>query len=266
MTIFETAVPRFTGDAPVGRNAKLSETVAKRIVDQIFAENLPVGTKLPPERVMLENLGVSRGTLREALRILEVHGMLVIKSGPGGGPTVAAMTPSDFNKSCSLHFKAAGITVKELWQARVGLEPSLAKSAATHLTPESRLELEALLTEAKNTEIDDNSKYVRIGSAFHKAIASASGDPILTLFARSLGEMTSYLESRNVFPPSEHPRVHTAHIEIVKAILAEDPVLAERLVTEHMEDMRDTHSERYAGLLNNVLPYIIDAPSRDYAL
>ena len=266
MTISDTASPRFGSDAPVGRNAKLSETVAKRIVDQIFAESLPVGTKLPPERVMLEDLAVSRGTLREALRILEVHGMLVIKSGPGGGPTVAAMTPSDFNKSCSLHFKAAGITVKELWQARVGLEPSLAKAAASHLTSESRRELEELLAEAKTTEIDDNSKYVRIGSAFHRAIATASGDPILTLFARSLGEMTSYLESRNVFPPSEHARVHSAHIAIVEAILAGDSSLAESLVTEHMEDMRETHRERYAGLLDNVLPYIIDAPSREYAL
>lgn len=264
MSIADTA-PQFASDVPVGRNAKLSETVAKRIVDEIFADQLPVGTKLPPERVMLERLGVSRGTLREALRILEVHGMLVIKSGPGGGPTVSAMTPSDFNKACSLHFKAAGITVEQLWQARAGLEPTLARLAAMNLTDESRATLEKLVEEARNSRIDDNSRYIRIGSSFHREIAIASGNPVLTLFARSLGEMTTYLESRNVFAPSEHPRVHTAHIEIAEAILAGDADQAERLSSEHMQDMADTHNQRYSGLLNNVLPYIIDAPLREYS-
>ena len=243
----------------MGRNAKLSETVAKRIVDEIFADELPVGTKLPPERIMLERLGVSRGTLREALRILEVHGMLVIKSGPGGGPTVSAMTPSDFNKACSLHFKAAGITVEQLWQARAALEPVLARLAAINLSDESREVLENLLVEAANIETDDNTRYIRIGSSFHREIAIASGSPVLTLFARSLGEMTTYLESRNVFAPSEHPRVHEAHTKIVEAVLAGDAELAERLTAEHMQDMADTHNERFTGLRNNVLPYIIDA-------
>lgn len=244
-------------DFQITRNSKLSETVAKRIADDIFDQELPVGSKLPPEREMIERLGVSRGTLREALRILEVHGLLVIRSGPGGGPTVSTMTPSDFNKACSLHFKAAGITVDQLWTARVAVEPMLARGAAVSITAEHRSELLALIEEARNSTNLENSSYVRLGSAFHRLIAVASGNPVLALLARSLGEMTAYLESRNIYPPSEHGRVNLAHIAIGEAILAGDADLAEQLVRDHMIDMKQTHGERYQGTLDQVLPYIV---------
>jgi GntR family transcriptional repressor for pyruvate dehydrogenase complex len=245
--------------APTGtpRASKLSETIAKQIVDDIFDSGLKPGAKLPAEREMLERFGISRGTLREALRILEVHGLLVIRSGPQGGPKVAQMTATDFNKACSLHFKAAGITVQELWEARLGLEPMLARLATENLDDENRAALTDLLASAQQTSMQDLQQYIRVGSAVHRAIATASANPILSLFARSLGEMTANLESRNVFPPSEHERVHADHVAILQAILAGRGTRAERLVTAHMRDMRDTHLHRFPELSDNVLPYLI---------
>jgi GntR family transcriptional repressor for pyruvate dehydrogenase complex len=250
---------RATAIASLGspRASKLSETIAKQIVDDIFEQGLQPGAKLPSEREMLERFGISRGTLREALRILEVHGLLIIRSGPRGGPTVARMTATDFNKACSLHFKAAGITVQELWEARLGLEPTLARLATENLTPDSRADLASLLESARRTSVEDLTQYIRLGSAVHCAVATASGNPVLSLFSRSLGEMTANMESRNVFPPTEHERVHADHIAILQAILAGKAKRAESLVTAHMIDMRDTHMARYPGLVDNVLPYLI---------
>jgi len=104
LTDESNATPTWTG-APMtaDRPVKLSELVAKRIADDIFADGLAPGARLPGEKEMLDRLQVSRGTLREALRILEVHGLLVIRSGPGGGPTVAQMTASDFSRVCSFY-------------------------------------------------------------------------------------------------------------------------------------------------------------------
>jgi GntR family transcriptional repressor for pyruvate dehydrogenase complex len=238
------------------RSAKLSETLAKEIVDDIYSQGLGPGSRLPPEREMLERFNVSRGTLREALRILEVHGLLVIRSGPYGGPTVSEMTPTDFNRACSLHFKAAGITVRELWQARVNIEPVLAKLAAENLNEVTEKNLNDLLERARGVTVDVNTRFIEIGAGFHQAIATASGNPILSLFARSLGEMTSHLASRSLFPPSQHERVHNDHIEITEAILARDSDRAEELVTAHMKEMQSTYSESYAGLVDTVLPYI----------
>lgn len=246
-----------SGPANAGRTTKLSEVVAKRIADDIFARGLEPGDRLLGEREMLERFTVSRGTLREALRILEVHGLLVIRSGPRGGPAVSQMTATDFNRMCSLHFKAAGITLAELWEARTALEPILARKAATSLTTADRDAFTALRQTPEDEVVASLDTYVEVGSSFHRLIASASGNPVLSLFARSLGEMTASLESRNVYPQSDHARVHQEHLDIVDAILAADADRAETLAAAHMHDMKETHSTRYPGLVDNILPYLI---------
>jgi GntR family transcriptional repressor for pyruvate dehydrogenase complex len=242
---------------PLSRNGKLSEAVAKRIVDDIAEQHLEPGAKLPSERVMLERFGVSRGTLREALRILEVHGLLVIRSGPRGGPIVAEMTASDFSKACSLHFNAAGMTVSELWRARSELEPMLARLAATNESAEVRDRLDELVEAAREAHIEDSGTYIRVSAAFHTVIADCSGNPVLSLFVRSLAEMATQVESGAVFPGEEHGRVTQDHIAIAEAIRAADAAEAQRLMAIHMNEIVSTHTRRYPGLLNNVLPYVI---------
>jgi GntR family transcriptional regulator, transcriptional repressor for pyruvate dehydrogenase complex len=242
--------------APTKRALKLSETVAKQIVDDIYSQGLQPGSKLPPEREMLERYDVSRGTLREALRILEVHGLLVIKSGPYGGPHLSEMTAADFNRACSLHFSAAGITVRSLWQARVNLEPVLARLASENLTASTVNDLTTLLERAKGESVAVNVKFIEIGKLFHEAIAAASGNPILSLFARSLGEMTTHLASQSIYPPSQHDRVHEDHIQIIEAILAGESNRVEALMRVHMEEMRTTYSASYSAVFDTVLPYI----------
>jgi len=192
LTDESNAIPTWTG-APMtaDRPVKLSELVAKRIADDIVADGLAPGARLPGEKEMLDRLQVSRGTLREALRILEVHGLLVIRSGPGGGPTVAQMTASDFSRVCSLHFRAAGITLDQLWSDRAEIETMLARLAAHNITDEHRERLHAFTQQRTEDVVGNVDKYVETASAFHQLIAEASGSPVLSLFARSLGEMTA---------------------------------------------------------------------------
>jgi DNA-binding FadR family transcriptional regulator len=247
----------FTRRRATPRNVKLAEQVARDIADGVFSRNLGPGARLPSERVMLDRFGVSRGTLREALRILEMQGLIVVRAGPGGGPVVASMTPEDFNRVASLHYRSAGATVRELWKARVDIEPVLARLAAEQLTPEATQELTDLLERSRHTTIDNDAEYISSGSTFHRVIAYASGNPILDLIARSLGEMTAYLESGALFPPEAREKVHKDHQAIAKAILAGNAKRAERLMREHMGEMLASHSQRYPGSLDNVLPYVI---------
>jgi GntR family transcriptional repressor for pyruvate dehydrogenase complex len=246
-----------SGADPLSRNGKLSEAVAKRIVEDIAEQGLTPGSRLPPERLMLERFGVSRGTLREALRILEVHGLLVIRSGPRGGPVIASMTAAHFAKACSLHFNAARITGAQLWQARGELEPTLALLAATGPSDEARQGLAQLIEAAGQAELSEAGAYQRLSSAFHEAIAQAAGNPILSLLARSLAEMTAHLESGAIFPAEDRARITDDHVRIAEVILAGDSLLAQRLMAAHMTETVDTHAQRYPGLLNAVLPYVI---------
>jgi DNA-binding GntR family transcriptional regulator len=114
------------------------------------------------------------------------------------------------------------------------------------------------LTQQRTEDVVGNvDKYVETASAFHQLIAEASGSPVLSLFARSLGDMTARLARLGVYQPSEHKRVHRAHLDIGEAILAGNAELAEKLASEHMQDMRDTHRQRYPAICDNLLPYII---------
>ena len=70
------------------RNEKIAESVARQILRDIQLQGLAPGSMLPPESAMLERFDIGRGSLREALRILEVNGLITIKTGPGGGRTM----------------------------------------------------------------------------------------------------------------------------------------------------------------------------------
>ena len=75
--------------APRRRAVKVAESVAREILHDIADRQLPPGATLPSEAEMVETFNVARASLREALRILEVYGLIRIKPGPGGGPVVA---------------------------------------------------------------------------------------------------------------------------------------------------------------------------------
>src|ERR1700761_327644 len=84
------------------RPQKTAILLAQRIVGEITDQNLAPGTLLLPEREMLQRYGVARGTLREALRFLEIQGVLTIKPGPSGGPTVNTPDPRSLASAIAL--------------------------------------------------------------------------------------------------------------------------------------------------------------------
>lgn len=87
------------------RAEKVSVTVAKEIVHDIARQRLAPGSVLESEGAMLRRYRVARASLREALRILEIHGLIRIKPGPGGGPVVAGVDSGDFGRMATLFFQ-----------------------------------------------------------------------------------------------------------------------------------------------------------------
>src|SRR2546427_3271835 len=98
---------RARNDAWLGmeRTEKIPEIVARRILKQITQSGMVAGDRLPSEAEMLAQLGIGRASLREALRILETHGIIRIKPGPRGGPRVTDMSPSDFGQTVTVYLQ-----------------------------------------------------------------------------------------------------------------------------------------------------------------
>jgi GntR family transcriptional regulator, transcriptional repressor for pyruvate dehydrogenase complex len=203
---------------------------------------------------MLERYRVGRASLREGLRILEIQGLITIKPGPGGGPVVAAANSQDFGRMSTLHYQGVRATFRELIDARLVMEPLMARLAAES-GDEALLEELRGVSEATNEGLDDPRTYVAGSKGFHSVISESSGNRVLNLFARSLQDVYAARVSGFLFPPDARERVSRDHDAIIRAIERGDGKRAERLMREHMEEFAQLCVERYPGMLDEVVDW-----------
>jgi GntR family transcriptional repressor for pyruvate dehydrogenase complex len=239
-----------------GRTEKKAETLARQILDDVIDSGLEAGAVLPPEATMLAQYRVGRTTLREAQRILEVHGLLDIRSGPGGGPVVTAASGRDYGRMSSLYYRAAGVRLHHLMEARNVMEPVAARLAAEHQTEEGIAKLRQLIAELeRKPETGDNRAFLTASREFHDVVTGISGNPILDLFDQGLVSMFTDRMVGFVYPPNQRDEVNRQHIAIGRAILKGNGTLAERLMREHMDEYNRYAWEGWSGSLNEVIAW-----------
>lgn len=237
------------------RNEKISQVVAREILHDISERRLPAGATLPAEAEMLETYDVGRASLREALRILEIQGLITIKPGPGGGPIVAGVRSSDLGRMATMYFHMVGATFRELLEARLAVEPMMAGVAARRQDPEYLAELEVNLANARRLQPEDVPTYTESAFDFHSLIAGMSGNRILDLTGRALKDIYSDRIRDLVFPEEERAKLIAAHERIGKAVLAGNSDKAERLMREHMEDFASYVETRFPGVMDEVVTW-----------
>jgi DNA-binding FadR family transcriptional regulator len=236
---------------PIKRGAKIAEYLAQAIVHEIVSKKLPPGTQLPSESHMLEEYGVGRGSLREALRILEIQGIIALKPGPNGGPMVARTDVRDFGRMSSLFFHLSGATFDQLLDARLVLEPLMVKMASERRAQE----LAGQLADPASTEVEDDEAYFDATKDFHQAVASMSDNPVLNLFSASLEALFRDQISGLLSPIDERRQVLEVHSAIERAIAGGKTARAERLMREHMQQYADWVRERHPQMLDQVIDW-----------
>ncbi len=239
------------------RTEKLSEVLAREIVRDL--RDLEPATMLPPEAVMLEKYRVGRASLREALRLLEVQGLIVIRPGPGGGPMVAQVDSVHYGRTSSLYYHMLGATYHDVVKARAVIEPALARVVAEQQDPEHMAALEAFLAHQKENTAEpgtdaDYQRYVNESSGFHAMLAGLAGNPVLSLAAHSLQDIL--LDRVNgLFPPDERLGVEQAHARIAKAILKGDAIAVEKMMREHMLEYVQAAEDRHPGMMDETVDW-----------
>lgn len=255
------------GRRQIPRTRKTSETVARQLVQDIVERRLPPESPLPPESVMLTQYGVSRASLREALRILEVHGLLTIKSGPRGGPRIAAVDASDFGKMATFYYQATHTTFAELAEARLCIEPMTARLAALHATDEDLHTLQDNITAAKAlTDRSDNNtsepgeepterRLVDLSRTFHGLVAQMAGNRVLTLIGSSFEEIFSVYSTDNL-GPEENRKAVRMHERIAEALLDRDGDRAETLMRDHLAASNKDLTRRHSALFDATVDWL----------
>lgn len=221
---------------PLGRQIKTSERIASALVDLIVAQGLSAGDRLPNESEMLELFDVGRGSLREALRILETYGLISLRSGPNGGPVILQVNPADVSRSFSLYLHLRGTTIAELIDARRIIDPLMARLAAESMNDESAVILRDAL-EREEQAASDRSTVVAAANDFHYVLADLSDNSVLNLIATALKEMyTSRFVVIGLAEEVTDPSIRSEHRIIGDAVLSGDGDLAERLMRDHVNE------------------------------
>ncbi len=239
---------------PSHRPPKLAEVVAHDIVADIAAAGWRPGEKLPPESAMLARFKVGRASLREALRILEIQGIVRLKPGPGGGPVVAVEAVQDYARMSTLHFQMRDVAYHELLSARLMLESMIARLSAQRVDERSRKLLGDHLALEASLE-DGDERLFDIWADFHELLGALCGNGVMSLFAATLQEIhrdrVLYTE-RPAAGRALSQRTRGEHKAIAKAIMAGKPGLAERLTREHIERFED---DRWRRVANNIITW-----------
>jgi GntR family transcriptional repressor for pyruvate dehydrogenase complex len=238
---------------PARKGEKIASIIARDIVRDIVARNLQPGSALDLESQMLEHYDVSRGSLREALRILEVQGIIVIKPGPGGGPFVADVDSRDFGRMSTMFFQVLRVNFGAVLEARLILEPVMAALAAER--GDSQLNQELLEIVDEHVAASDDAAWWRATQDFHATVCRMSGNPLLNLLALSLKDTYADRVGGNVIPRGERADLIYVHRTIAEAISHGDVETAQRLMHDHMQELAVSAERSNPGLMEEIVDW-----------
>lgn len=236
MTSAEQAEPGFVlGPVAV---PKASDVLANHLRAQILSGALTEGTALPVERELAASVGLSRGTVRDALRVLEIEGLITTRPGRAGGSFVRRPDATTLQRSLSALVSGRGVRYQSLLEARDALEPAAAGLAAANRTDEdlSRLdEASARLKEA----LEDIPTFLQRNAEWHMAVVAASGNEIMQIILDSLSQAIVAATDISEFnSPKTMADTLVAHDRIQSAIRKGDPAKAEAAMGKHVHGYR----------------------------
>jgi GntR family transcriptional repressor for pyruvate dehydrogenase complex len=225
----------FTTTAARPRAQKLGEQVARQIVDVIVSNNLTPGTKLPVESELQAQLGVGKNTLREALRLLEAWGVVEIKQGRNGGPTVRSPKPEDLREALTVQLLFTAATLDDVIEARCCVEPQSSMLAAERMS-EDDIQLLRKSIERMRAESDSQTVFLAENQFFHAHIAAATGNVVMQAFIDTLKSVLDGTSRGIEYSPARRIAVAGAHERIVDAIAMRDPQRAQQEMHAHLRE------------------------------
>jgi len=224
----------------VPRTPPLAYKVTEIIRAYIVEQKLSAGDKLPSERAFSERLGVSRNVVREALRALELAG--VIEKRQGKGAFVRAFDPTFLARHMSFGLAGDRSARLQLLEARVALESAVISLAVRHATEADLERLDAIVDEMEAKERDGQAVPAE-DLAFHQALLDATHNEPISRFSSVIEEWMA-LGQAGAEPARSERKMYALHRPIVHALRKGDAARARRLIETHIEIPETTPSDQ----------------------
>ena len=215
---------------------KAARIVADALRERILTKEVETGSHLPSAETLLEEFGVSRATLREALNVLESEGLVRLRRGPGGGAIVTAPDGLAIMRSLDSLLRFEGTTVEQVMQVRLVVDPLAARLAAVHADA-ADLERIGLSVERQRRPdvIGSHEQWFQENLHFHWAIAAASHNPLVRVLSESLHNIVLTGGLPVDFEAEERRGSVTDHAAVYERIAARDPDGAADRLRRHLE-------------------------------
>lgn len=225
---------------------KASLVLAREIVQTMYDRGMKPGDRYLSEAEGIRVHGVGRGTYREALRFLELQGVIVLRAGPAGGVEIRRPDAHHLASTIALLMQFADAPLRSILEARVAIEPGMAELAAQHASPEQLRSMHEALDEM-DAELGRYRVWLVAYNEFWRLLATSSGNPLLA----SLSPALRSIVNSGGFVPNEPYRAETAaRLRTLHAALAaHDPGAARdamlRIDQAFLERLRDGYPRQF---------------------
>lgn len=214
---------------------KASDVLADDLRERILRGDFPEGTSLPPERELVSQTAMSRTTVREALRILEVQGLVTIRTGRSGGAFVRRPDSDSVASSVDLLIRGRQIRLDDLLETREAIEPQCAGLAALYRTDEDLERLDELNDRIEQAEGASLADFLQVNVDWHMAVAEASHNELLSGMMRALSRAIYEATDNQGFVDDEvRSTTVRAHRTVTKGIREQDRDAAVRRMSRHV--------------------------------
>ena len=228
---------------------KAADVLAGVLREKILGGDLDEGTDLPNERDLCTQSGLSRASVREALRILEGEGLISTRVGRNGGSAVVRPTSAAIERSVEIFIRGQGIRLEAVLETRAAIEPPSARFAALHRTDADVEEIEKCQSRLEQaSEAGNLEAYIRANLDWHVQVVRASHNELLIAFISAVSHSVYLATDLDGFNSVEvRNTVIHAHRRVMDAIKARDADAAERRMERHVGayivDVRDTQEK-----------------------
>lgn len=231
-----------------GRAESLPSRIVAQVLDALFSRRLRPGEFLGTEAQLIETYQASRVPVREALGRLEALGVVSIKTGVGGGASIARGESGQLATALAVQFMLLDVTAEEVFDARIAVEARAAELAAIHAEPEDIKRLNGILSDLRRTRRTGREAIEAILS-YHLAIVEISRARTLITLMQALSQalLNLYLDASHPAGSLGAETGYRSLGEVLKRIESRDAAGASRAMHEHLLRQRDAVARRLSA-------------------
>lgn len=223
------------------KQTRVFQDVVEQIQDAILNGKLKPGSKLPAERTLKDMFNTSRGTLREALRVLEQKGLIDIKLGVAGGAIVKRIDAEPIIESLALLIRSGKVSLEHIAEFRIIIEGSIMELAARRTTKEDVQNLEVLFNEAKVCyKNSDWENFLKIDEKMHTHIGMMTRNPVFRFVQKSIHDNIHQYYAQHLSMNKKRALENLTDFEqIIAALKINDAKTASSIIMDHVKRFSD---------------------------